>query len=151
MRHLPSLIAAALLAAPAALAAQPVTKDASAPAPKLVATLVPGGAGRLQGTLTLEKGRKDNESRARVTLLNAPASAQLGWVIRKGACGENLGELGSIAAYRPLQTRGDGSVELAVYLPMALPSSGAYHIDILQERGSDVVLACGGISEDTPK
>jgi len=117
------------------------------PTPRIVATVVPNGTYRVQGTLTLEKGRKDGESRARVALLTAPADAQLGWVIRKGQCGERGDDVGPRAAYRPLQTRGDGSVELAVYLPIALPRGGAFHVDILQDRTSDVVLACGGLAE----
>jgi hypothetical protein len=136
---------AALLAAALVLPASP-TQDA-----RVVATLVAAGGGRLQGTLTLTKGRRDNESRARLQIVNAPANAQLGWVIRKGQCGERGAELGPLAAYRPLQTRGDGSVELSVSLPIALPSGDAYHVDILLERGSDTVIACGGLSEDTVK
>jgi hypothetical protein len=117
--------------------------------PKIIATLVPTSAGgRLQGTLSLQRGRKDGESRARVTLVSAPANAQLGWVVRLGQCGENGAELGPLAAYRPLMTRGDGSVELAVNLPFALPRANAYHVDILRERGSSDVIACGGLSEE---
>jgi hypothetical protein len=118
---------------------------------KVVATLVASGGGRLQGTLTLTKGRREGETRARVEILNGPSNAQLGWIIRKGQCGERGAEVGPLAAYRPLQTRGDGSVELSVNLPIAMPSGDAYHVDILLERGSDTVIACGGLSEDTVK
>jgi hypothetical protein len=121
------------------------------PTPRIVATLVPNGSYRIQGTLSLEKGRKDGETRARVALLNAPANAQLGWTIRKGQCGENGTEMGSVAAYRALPTRSDGSVELTANLPMALPTGDAYHVDILEERGSSTILACGGLAEDTGK
>jgi hypothetical protein len=140
----------------AAAALVPAVRTAADAVPRaqdvqVVATLVASGGGRLQGTLTLTKGRKDGETRAKVEILNGPASAQLGWIIRKGQCGERGAELGPIAAYRPLQTRGDGSTTLAVNLPIALPSGDAYHVDILQERGSDVVIACGGLSEDSAK
>ncbi|GLC27128.1 hypothetical protein [Roseisolibacter agri] len=149
-----------MIASPLSLAmlAAAALASATRPAPhaspraqdvKVVATLVASSGGRLQGTLTLTKGRKDGETRARVEILNGPANAQLGWIIRKGQCGERGAELGPIAAYRPLQTRGDGSMTLAVNLPIALPSGDAYHVDILQERGSDVVIACGGLSEDS--
>jgi hypothetical protein len=148
-----SLLPLALLAAAALV---PATRSAPAPLAqgqdvKVVATLVAAGGGRLQGTLTLTKGRRADETRARVEILNGPSNAQLGWIIRKGQCGERGTELGPIAAYRPLQTRGDGSMSLAVNLPIALPSGDAYHVDILQERGSDVVIACGGLSEDSGK
>lgn len=139
MPHWPLLLAAATLV------------GAAQPAPKIVATLIPNGTYRMQGTLRMEKGRRDNESRARIALLNGPPNAQLGWVIRKGACGESGAEMGSIAAYRAIQTRGDGSVEMSVNLPMTLPTDGAYHVDILQERGSTTILACGGFAEDTEK
>ena len=138
--------ALSLLRAATALAVLSLAQDV-----RVVAAFVPNGNARLRGTLTLSKGRRDNESRARVEVVNAPPNAQLGWVIRKGLCGERGPEVGPLAAYRPIQVRGDGTAELSANLPIPLPSKDAYHVDVLEERGSDVVLACGGLAEDTLK
>ena len=145
--------AIAALVGAAARPATPLAPAASSPAQgnPVVATLVPTLGARARGLVTLSPGRRANEVRAKITVTEVPGNAQLGWVIRQGACGENGPELGPLAAYRPIQTRSDGTAELAVYLPIAMPSADAYHVDLLRERGGADVLACGGLTQDDGK
>ena len=145
------LTACASGGSPAAGSDPAVTPSASTTAPaggstRLVATLNAAG-GRLSGTVTLTPAARANQTRAAVSILNGPGNAELGWQIRQGQCGERGPELGAAAAYRVIQTRGDGSGEVTVTLPIAMPSNNAYHVNILASRTSDTVLACGGLSE----
>lgn len=131
-----------------------VTKDSvGAPPPaaatNVVANLQPRTGGRTRATLTLSPGRRQHEVRARISVIDATPDAQLGWLIRQGQCGEQGPEYGPVAAYRPLMVRGDGTAELAVYLPIAMPRNNAFQALLLAERGSSTVLACGGLSEES--
>jgi hypothetical protein len=151
------LIALAAVASAAGAQEAKVTKDSvAAPsarsADSVFAMLAPPTGRRTRGTLTLTPGRRAGEIRARLTLTDAPPEPpQLGWVIRQGQCGEPGPEVGPVASYRPIQPRGDGTAELRVYLPMPFPSGNTYHIDVLRERGSNEVLACGVLTQDTGK
>ena len=61
-----------------------------------------------------------------MTIRNGPGDSELGWQIRQGQCGERGPQVGPQAAYQAIRTRGDGSGEITVTLPIALPSGNAY-------------------------
>jgi hypothetical protein len=149
------MIVAPLVGAPLLATALPTLHTERAPvarqqADSVVAMLAPTTGRRTRGTLALVPGRRSGEIRARLTLTDAPSEPpQLGWVIRQGQCGEQGPEVGPVAAYRPIQPRGDGTAELRAYLPFPFPSGNTYHVDLLRERGSTEVLACGVLTQDT--
>jgi hypothetical protein len=107
----------------------------------LIATL----AGR--GTVTLTPGARANQTRATVSIRNAPPNAELGWRIIQGQCGERGPELGPQAAYRTIMTRGDGSGEVTATLPFPMPSNNSYHVNVYSSRQNEVIIGCGGLSE----
>ena len=133
---------------------QQVTKDSAAAQPaaepktNVVANLQPRAGGRARATLTLSPGRRPNEVRARISVVEAAPNGQLGWLIRQGQCGEMGPEYGPIAAYRPIMVRSDGTAELSVNLPIAMPRRDAYQALLLSEPRDGSVLACGGLAEE---
>lgn len=117
--------------------------------PPLVATLTPMNS-RLTGTVRLVAADRPGQVRARISLRNANIGAEHPWVIRRGLCGEAGTEiLGPQAAYQTVRARGDGSGDLTVTLPIAMPEGPHSVYVLLSTADRERVIACGNLSAAT--
>ena len=159
MRPLP-LLAVALAAAcasgpssaPAGASATPAGAPATSSAPlgrTLSASLTATGmtTSRLSGTITLTPLDATTFNVA-MDLRSGPASKQLPWAIRPGACGDVTpnSEIGGRGPYGAIQTQADGAAHVNTRIRVKLPDQ-LMHIDIMQSNSQrDVILSCGPLA-----
>jgi hypothetical protein len=150
------LLVLAATAASAACASTPQATDTTASAgaaaavgaPPMVATLA-AVSSPITGLVRLEPTDRADQVRAAISVRGADIGAQLPWEIRQGRCGEEGNQIGPQAAYRVLSVRADGTADARVTLPITMPASGTYHVNVLLSRTSmDRPVACGVLSVD---
>ena len=102
----------------------------------------------MRGSLDLDSGVEPNKSRARIELRGATVGAQHGWQIRTGRCGEtNTQVLGSLAAYRAITVRPDGTADLTTTIPVVLQPGQQYNVAVLANRTEqEGIIACGNLT-----
>jgi hypothetical protein len=71
----------------------------------------------------------------------------LSWAILPGACGTGALPILPMANFPEINVGGGGRGQVSGSLPMVLPTSGAYHIDIYRDRRPSVdnLVACGNM------
>jgi hypothetical protein len=135
-------------AAPSTSSSSPsATQAGTAGMRTMAASITASGAtsSRLSGTITLTPLDANTYS-VTMDLRGGPASRQVPWAIRPGACGDVTpnSDIGSRSVYGPIQTQADGQAHVNTRLRVQLPSQQTLHIDIMQSNSQrDVVLACG--------
>lgn len=111
------------------------------------ATLSPYGTNRIGGTVSLTSDDDANggATSVRLQLTGAPQNALMRWHVHTGACGSNGPVFGNAAGYGTLSSSDIGAVQTAIRLRMALPATDALSVDVHDEGGSTVVIACGDL------
>ena len=135
-------------AASPSTSAAPSANQAGTPGMRtMAASMTATGAtsSRMSGTITLTPLDASTYSVA-MDLRGGPASRQMPWAIRPGACGDATpnSDIGSRSIYGPIQTQADGQAHVNTRLRVQLPAQQTLHVDIMQSNSQrDVVLACG--------
>jgi hypothetical protein len=89
-------------------------------------------------------------SRAAVDLTNAVPGGNHPWHVHQGECGSNGAIVGPASSYRPLEVNGDGKATANADLPVAMPTTGQYHINVhASPNNMGTIIACGNLAPPT--
>ncbi len=71
----------------------------------------------------------------------------LAWAILPGSCGTPALPVVPMSSFPELNVGGGGRAQVTTSLPLELPSTGTYHIDVYRDRrgGTDALVACGNL------
>ena len=110
----------------------------------------PQMAGALQvkgtGWMTMREG-DSTRTRAYVTIENAVPGGEHPWHVHVGRCGSDRGIYGPADAYRPLRVGGNGRAESTADVPVPVPTSGEYFINVhASVNNLRTVIACGNMA-----
>lgn len=128
---------AAGMAAPAAAASM---------AGKWTATMMPMAGTTIGGTATVMAGSAAETTVAEVMITAAPANEALPWHVHAGTCAGGGDVVGPAAEYKPMQTDASGKASALATLPMAMPTTGEYHVNV-HKSASDMgtIVSCGDL------
>ncbi len=93
------------------------------------------------------KDRESTETRAYITLENAVPGGQHPWHVHMGQCGSDRGIFGPADAYEPLDVKGNGRAESTAELPVPVPVSGQYFVNVhASVNNMRTSIACGNLA-----
>ena len=99
-----------------------------------------------QGWMAGDPDEQDR-TRAHVQISNAVPGGQHPWHVHRGQCGRDQGIFGPADAYEPLKVEGDGRAQKNAVLPVALPRSGSFFINVhASARNMSTIVACGNLA-----
>jgi hypothetical protein len=106
------------------------------------------GAVQVKGTGWMAGEEGDtSRTRAFVALQNAVPGGEHPWHVHLGQCGNDRGILGPADAYEPLRVGGNGEAEASAELPLAVPVSGQYFVNVHASRNNmGTIIACGNLA-----
>ncbi len=106
------------------------------------------GASQVRGTGWMAPRDGDaTRTRASVTVENAVPGGRHPWHIHEGQCGSNGGILGPPNAYQALDIGGNGRAASTADLPLPLPASGQYYINVhASPNNMGTIIACGNLA-----
>ncbi len=106
------------------------------------------GATEVRGTGWMVAADQDSdETRAQVTIMNAVPGGEHPWHVHVGRCGNDQGIFGPPEAYDPLSVGGNGQAESTAELPVPVPTSGQYFIDVhASPNNMGTIVACGNLA-----
>lgn len=91
--------------------------------------------------------KEQGQTRAHVEISNAVPGGQHPWHVHRGQCGADQGIFGPADAYKPLKIEGNGRAQETAQLPVALPRSGSFFINIhASARNMSTIIACGNLA-----
>ena len=129
-----------------------IDSDAQPVASRWNATLsTPAGlSGALQVTGTGWMGIREkdsSETEAYVSIQNAAPGGRHPWHVHLGQCGSDQGILGPADAYPPLKVGGNGKADATAKLPMPVPTTGQYFINVhASPTNMGTIVACGNLA-----
>ncbi len=113
-----------------------------APTKQLAGAVEVKGAGWMAA-----KDREAGETRASVQIENAVPGGEHPWHVHVGQCGMDRGIFGPPSAYKPLKVGGNGRAESTADLPLAMPRSGQYFLNVHASAANmGTILACGNLA-----
>ncbi len=91
--------------------------------------------------------KEEGQTRAHVEISNAVPGGQHPWHVHRGQCGSDQGIFGPADAYKPLKVEGDGRAKGDAVLPVAVPRSGSFFINVhASSRNMSTIIACGNLA-----
>ena len=109
-----------------------------------------GLAGALQvtGTGWMGYAPKDStQTRAHVSIANAPPGGRHPWHVHRGQCGSDQGILGPADAYPVLKVGGNGQADADATLPIPLPRQGDFFVNVhASPANMGTIVACGNLA-----
>ena len=102
---------------------------------------------RSYGTATWTVGAASTLSNINLVFTYAGQERTLAWAIVPGSCGNPAIPVLPMSNFPELNVGGGGRAQVTTSMPLALPASGSYHIDIYRDRrgGADALIACGNL------
>ena len=101
---------------------------------------------RGRGWWASEQGNA-SRSRAQVDIANAVPGGDHPWHVHQGQCGSNGPIVGPATSYRSLEVNGDGKATATADLPVAMPTSGQYYINVhASANNMATIIACGNLA-----
>ena len=102
---------------------------------------------RSYGTATWTQGAAASLSNINLVFTYTGTEKTLAWAILPGSCATPALPVIPMSSFPELNVGGGGRAQVTTSLPVELPSSGAYHIDIYRDRrgGTDALIACGNL------
>jgi hypothetical protein len=87
------------------------------------------------------------ETRAFASIENALPGGEHPWHVHVGRCGADRGIFGPADAYEPLRVEDEGRAEATAELPVPVPKSGEYFINVhASVNNMGTILACGNLA-----
>jgi hypothetical protein len=84
---------------------------------------------------------------AGVSISNAAPGGTHPWHIHEGQCGGNGAIVGPPDAYPPLNVASDGTASAQANLPIPLPQSGQYYVNVhASSDNMGTIIACGNLA-----
>ncbi|HEX5724979.1 MAG TPA: hypothetical protein VFX98_05910 [Longimicrobiaceae bacterium] len=114
--------------------------DLASPTPTLV------GVTPLTGSVSMMAGARDGRTRVALELTGASPGGLHPWEVRHGRCGADEGLLGPSAAYTPVRIPENGNASAAMTLPVQIPTTGSYFVNVLASAADGLVIACGNLA-----
>lgn len=114
-------------------------------------SLGPTGQNKTYGTVRLRPSPLNpNRTRAEITLSAPVASTSLHWAVHPGRCGAGSLPLISVDQFPMLEMGSSGRGELTADVPLTLPQSGNYHVNVFWSGGQDLsdVMTCANLRAD---
>jgi hypothetical protein len=102
---------------------------------------------RSYGSATWMRGGGPTISNINLVFTYAGQERYLSWAIVAGSCGSPALALLPLSNFPELQIGSGSRAQVTTSLPLELPTSGAYHIDIFRSRqqSTDALVACGNL------
>ncbi len=106
------------------------------------------GALQIQGQGWMGANEKNaDQTRAGVEISNAAPGGVHPWHVHRGQCGSDQGIFGPADAYDPLKVEGDGRATATAELPIALPRTGSFFVNVhASSRNMSTIVACGNLA-----
>lgn len=105
---------------------------------------------RAFGNVTLmTSATNENRTDVRITV-SVPSNASnslLAWAVLPGRCGSGDMPLTSIDVFPPIEVGGNARGELTATIPLTLPETGTYHVNVYWPGGNQLadVMTCGNL------
>jgi hypothetical protein len=99
------------------------------------------------GSASWTRGDSPTLSTVNLTFTYAGTERDLSWALIGGSCGMSAPPLIPMTNFPELNIGSSGRAQLTATLPIDLPSSGAYHVDIYKSRsgGAENLVGCGNL------
>jgi hypothetical protein len=96
----------------------------------------------------MQRSDKDsNQTKAHVEITNAAPGGRHPWHVHRGQCGTDMGILGPADAYHVLKVSGDGKAQDDATLPVPLPTTGQYFVNVhASAQNMSTIVACGNLA-----
>jgi hypothetical protein len=106
------------------------------------------GAIQIRGNGWMASDEKNpDRTRAAVTIANAAPGGEHPWHVHRGRCGSDQGIFGPTDAYNPLKVESNGRASSTATLPVPLPRSGEYFLNVhASTRNMKTIVACGNLA-----
>jgi hypothetical protein len=106
------------------------------------------GVSDIRGQAWMAADPKDSDkTRAHVQVSNAVPGGVHPWHVHLGRCGSDQGILGPADAYKPLKVEGNGRAVSDALLPIPLPKTGNYFVNVhASARNLKTIVACGNLA-----
>jgi hypothetical protein len=106
------------------------------------------GVSAVRGSGWMAANPKDpGQTQAYISISNAVPGGLHPWHVHRGQCGSDQGVLGPADAYKPLKVSGDGKASANAELPIPLPKSGSYFLNVHASRSNmSTIVACGNLA-----
>jgi hypothetical protein len=94
-----------------------------------------------------EQRGEPTRSQAHVEITNAVPGGDHPWHVHQGQCGSNGAIVGPATAYRSLEVNKDGRAMATTDLPVAMPRTGQYHVNVhASANNMGTIIACGNLA-----
>lgn len=91
--------------------------------------------------------KNSGETQAHVEIANAAPGGVHPWHIHRGRCGADQGIVGPTDSYKPLKVSNDGRATGKASLPMALPRTGEFYVNVHASASNmGTAVACGNLA-----
>jgi hypothetical protein len=122
---------------------------AQAPSIRWSASLIPRPESELPlvARALMVPGHGTQESYAILSISRGHPGHRLSWHVHIGSCATPGAILGTNELYPALVIKADGNGQATAALPLDIPRSGLYHVDLHPSRAT-TILACGDLASD---
>jgi hypothetical protein len=94
-----------------------------------------------------EQRGEPTRSQAHVDVSNAVPGGDHPWHVHQGQCGSNGPIVGPATAYSSLQVNKDGKASSTADLPLPMPRTGQYHVNVhASANNMGAIIACGNLA-----
>ncbi len=106
------------------------------------------GAIQIRGRSWMGADEKNaGETQAYVDISNAAPGGVHPWHVHRGRCGADQGILGPADSYKPLKVGDDGRATSTASLPMPLPRTGEFYVNVHASTANmGTAVACGNLA-----
>lgn len=113
----------------------------------LVTPAALAGAVQMNGTATMQPGRKSEDTNFSLGIANATPGGIHPWQVHHGQCGADEGVVGSDASYKPIKIDDDGRGSANASVRMPTPTSGRYFVTVQASTvNPETIVACGNLA-----
>ena len=104
-------------------------------------------AGAMQVRGVASWARDGSNSKITIAISNATSGGVHPWHVHQGRCGDNGPIVGSAGAYKALSVGSNGQASENTSLPMALPVSGNYYLNVHAAASNmGTIISCGNLA-----
>lgn len=105
------------------------------------------GVVQVGGRAWMAPGADSGETRLDIAIRNAIPGGRHPWHVHRGQCGSGGDILGPADSYGILQVGKDGQASRSVTVPLPMPRSGAYMVDIHASANNlNTIISCGNLA-----
>jgi len=103
---------------------------------------------KITGEATMKAGADAATTQVSVMLMGDEAGVTRPWHVHIGSCAKGGGVLGGGKSYTPITMDASGHGMTTATLPVALPDTGSYYVNIHQSATSmATIVACGDLTK----